>query len=335
MNNSNIDIIVYWVDGNDIEWQRKKSLYKGTSGQDFSPSRYRDWDNLIYLFRGIEKYTPWIRKVYFVSDGQIPRWMNTNNKKLVLVDHKDFIPKEYLPVFNANPIEINFHRINGLSEQFIAMNDDFFFTAPLLPEDFFQRGKPVDILMEYPVMCSGKNPVFSHLLVNDFNIIGKYYDRRQYRKTLKRKFLSIKYGKYVLYNLINLIVPYTNFYGIHTPHFARPYLKSVFSEVWENEEEILKETSSHRFRDEHDVNIYLFRVWNLMKGNFVPGNIHKIGKAFFIVDKNMAPCHAIETQKYKMICINDDCDEETYLYMKEQVIRSFNKILPEKCSFEL
>lgn len=331
---NDIDIVVYWVDGNDIEWQKKKAKYQGKSGQDFSPSRYRDWDNLQYLFRGIEKYAPWVRKVFFVSDGQIPIWMDTSCEKLQIVDHKDYIPEEYLPVFSSHPIELNFHRIKDLSEQFIVMNDDFYFTAPLKPTDFFADGKPVDILMEYPVMCGGNNPGFSDILANTFNVIGKYHERAKYKKALRGKMLSLKYGKYFFYNLLTYIIPYPRFYGVHTPHFARPYLKSVFKEVWEKEPAILEQASSHRFRDDRDVNVYLFRIWNLMKGNFVPGNIHKMGNAFFIHDKDEAVCRAIETQKYKLICINDDCDEDTFAYMKERVIEAFGTILPEKCSFE-
>ena len=31
--------------------------------------RYRDWDNLRYWFRGMEKYAPWVRKIHFCHMG--------------------------------------------------------------------------------------------------------------------------------------------------------------------------------------------------------------------------------------------------------------------------
>ena len=329
-----IDMIVYWVDGNDPEWQKKKAVYAAESGQDSSSGRYRDWDNLQYLFRGIEKFAPWIHRVFFVSDGQIPKWMNTNCPKLRIVDHKDYIPSEYLPVFNANPIELNFHRIEDLSEQFLVANDDCFFTSMTKETDFFINGMPVEIFMEYPIMCGGNNMIFSHMLANDFNAIGKAYERKEYKKRLRNKILSPKYGRYFFYNLAMYIAPFPRFYGMLTPHFTRPYLKSSFTEAWENEYELLDQTCSHRFRDERDVNIYLIRMRNLMQGNFEPRNIFKYGNAFFIHEENDDVCKAIEKQSYKTICVNDDCGEAVFENMKRKVNRSFEKILPEKCMFE-
>ena len=54
-NNSNIDIVIPWVDGSDPEWQSefKKYAALSTGRDDNSQIRYRDWDNLQYLFRDI------------------------------------------------------------------------------------------------------------------------------------------------------------------------------------------------------------------------------------------------------------------------------------------
>ena len=55
--NEAIDIVILWVDGNDEKWKKERSQYSVNYGkQDASDSRYRDWDNLKYLFRGIEKF---------------------------------------------------------------------------------------------------------------------------------------------------------------------------------------------------------------------------------------------------------------------------------------
>jgi len=97
-------------------------------------ARYRDRDILRYWFRGVEKYANWVHRVYFVTDNQKPSWLNTACPKLEMVDHTDFIPSCYLPTFNANTIELNFHRINGLSEHFVAFNDDMFINQPVTPD---------------------------------------------------------------------------------------------------------------------------------------------------------------------------------------------------------
>lgn len=330
-----IDFVIYWVDGGDKKWQAKRDQFlPDFSKQDAAVERYRDWDNLVYLFRGIEKYASWVNKVYFITDEQVPGWLNTEYPNLVLVDHKDFIPGEYLPVFNANPIEINLHRIRDLAERFVVFNDDFFITDYLKPTDFFKEGLPVDIFMEYPVMCGGESPVFPHILVNDFNVIGRHFERNDYKKRLRNKILSPRYGKYLFYNILQYFSPYPKFHGLLTPHFARPYLKSSFYELWEQEGEVLDLTCHHRFRDISDVNIYVFRIWNLMKGNFYPANIFKMGKAYFLSGNKPEVYNAIETHQYKLICLNDSCAEEIFPIVSRQIKHSFEKIFPQKSCFE-
>ena len=59
----------------------EKILY-ATSDGDKSVNRFRDCDNLQYIFRGIEEYMPWVNKIFFVTWGHLPKWLNTNNKKI-------------------------------------------------------------------------------------------------------------------------------------------------------------------------------------------------------------------------------------------------------------
>ena len=330
------DIIIYWVDGGDPEWTAKRERYATTDPDHRNPSRFRDWELLKYLFRGIDKFAPWAGNVFFVSDGQIPEWLDTAAPRLKIIDHKDYIPEEYLPVFSANPIELNFHRIEGLSEQFVVFNDDMFLTAETQEDMFFRDGMPVDILMEYPIMCSGRDPVFSHILCNDFNTLGKHFKRSEYKKRLRSKILSPKYGKYFFYNLMSRITPFPNLYGFLTPHFPRPYLRSSYEEVWAAEGDLLDKTCRNRFRSGEDVNMYLIRLWNMLKGNFVPGNIFKHGRAFFISEeKDVADMEsALAKKDYRMICINDECSDQVFEKVKDRVIAVMEGILPDMSSFE-
>ena len=121
-----MDIIIAWVDGNDPEWQEEFNSYKGIKDGNTDPSRFRDWENFHFLFRGIEKFAPWVEKVHLVTWGHLPNWLNTDHPQLNIVNHKDYIPNEYLPTFNSHTIELNFHRIKELSEEYIYVNDDMF-----------------------------------------------------------------------------------------------------------------------------------------------------------------------------------------------------------------
>ena len=107
-----IDFVVMWVDGGDPIWQAKKAEYSksvDTSKNSMnSVKAYRDWGTFKYWFRGVEKYAPWVNKVYLVTDQQKPSWLNIASEKLVLVDHSDILRKDYLPVFSANPQKLTF-----------------------------------------------------------------------------------------------------------------------------------------------------------------------------------------------------------------------------------
>ena len=131
-----IDFVVTWVDGGDPIWQAKKAKYSGavdTSKNSMnSVKAYRDWGTFKYWFRGVEKFAPWVNKVYLVTDQQKPSWLDINSEKLVLVDHTEIICNDYLPVFSANPIESNIHRIPGLSEHFVFFNESPLYTYILI-----------------------------------------------------------------------------------------------------------------------------------------------------------------------------------------------------------
>ena len=66
-----IDFVITWVDGSDDRWQKEKQKTRKHLGivadVDDRKERYRDWDNLQYWFRGVEKYAPWVRKIHFVT----------------------------------------------------------------------------------------------------------------------------------------------------------------------------------------------------------------------------------------------------------------------------
>ena len=76
-----IDIVMPWVDDKDPEWRKSKAEYSHelTKTEDNSDMRFRDWENLRYWFRGIEKFAPWVHKVQLTSD----RTQYTQNKRTI------------------------------------------------------------------------------------------------------------------------------------------------------------------------------------------------------------------------------------------------------------
>ena len=186
-----IDIVITWVDGKNTEWLKKFNLYVGEKNRkdiDCEENRYYDTGLLKYWFRGIEKCAPWVNKVYFVSDNQIPDWLNTANSKLVIVSHTDYIPSKYLPTFSSHPIELNFHKIAGLSEHFIYFNDDMFLLNPTSPDYFFKAGLPkaTAIFSLMHLKMPGIKDGIRDIICNDIYAINKFFSPR---KTIKENLL--------------------------------------------------------------------------------------------------------------------------------------------------
>ena len=283
MKQEGIDFVITWVDGSDRKWLEEKALYDGKGRIDDNEERYRDWNILKFWFRGVEKYAPWVRKIHFVTWGHLPKWLNTEHEKLHIVRHEDYIPKEYLPVFNSNLIEIYMHKIEGLSENFVYFNDDFLLINKTKPEDFFKDGKPRDMLAFQPVVANPLNPVMSHLYMNNSLVLCKHFNKRENVKTHPGNYFKIGYPPlYFFYNMLELAFPlYTGFYTVHGPS---PFCKATFEEIWEKEAEALEAMSHNRFRCNTDLTPYLFREWQKLSNNFVPTNILK-DFAYFNIGK--------------------------------------------------
>ena len=142
MRNEKIDFVITWGSNDDPEWKKQYEYYSAKAGRtvDSSIYRYRDWDMLYFLFRGIEKFAPLFNKVYFVTNANPPKLMNTKHPKLVVLNDKDIVPSQYMPIFSCFPIEFNFHRIEGLSDKFVYFCDDMFIIDNVFPTHFFRNG---------------------------------------------------------------------------------------------------------------------------------------------------------------------------------------------------
>ena len=285
------------------------------------------------MFRGIEKNANWVNNVFLVTWGHIPNWLNTENEKLKIVNHKEFIPKEYLPTFSANPIELNIHRIKGLSNQFVFFNDDQFIIGKVKDTDFFYKGLPCDSAILNPHISQR---IFkTHMEAIDMDIINDYFDKNQSIKKHFFKWFNLKYGKDNLKTL--LLMPWNKFPGFVHHHGPSSFLKEVYEEVWEKEFEALNETCLRKFRTPFDLNQWLMSGWQVAKGVFYPRSSHFVENMVINDDEknNEYVYNVITKQKRKVICVNDMLQNaNAFDTEKEKLIRSFERIFPEKSSFE-
>ena len=327
---TDIDIVLIWVDDTDIEWQKAKSLYEGNNSKfNVNNVRYRDWDTLRFWFRGVEMYAPWVRKIHFVTCGHVPSWLNLKHPKLHFVKHSDYIPERFLPTFSSHPIELNIHRIPDLSDKFIYFNDDVFLISPVQPSDFFIKNLPCDCAILNPQIADRYG--IGSIVSNDLGIIADHYNfKEQFRKNIN-KWINYKYGLLLLRTF--LLLPWGRYLGFYEPHVALAYLKSTFKDVWEKEPELLEQVCSNKFRSDSDVNQWLMRYWQLASGNFIPRK-PGIGKMYSAVDIDQIESIFAEN-RYKMICINDSESIVDIASNKNRLHHLFDKKFPDKSSFEL
>lgn len=330
-----IDFVVPWVDGNDPEWKAEKALYQTEKNNDSnSVNRFRDWGLLPYWFRAVEKYTPWVNKIYFITWGHIPQFLNTANPKLQIINHRDFIPEEYLPTFSSHAIEANIHRIKELGEYFVYFNDDTFILRPMPVTSFFRDKLPCTYGGEYPIELVGKIDIWQHAAVNDLGVINAHFDKRRQVKCFGKKYRSLLYRWQDNVRTLAAETLFPNeFTGFRNLHAPAAYLKQTFKEVWKAEPELLHTTSQCRFRRADGVNQWVFLWWQIASGNFSPAIIDNIVNS---VDENSINdmCSIIESQSHDMICINDPEHDVNFEFLSEQLKKAFMTILPDKSSFE-
>jgi len=332
MSTNEIDFVVPWVDGQDLDWQKEfKEHNKNDSYCDTTFKRYRDWGLLRYWFRGVEQYAPWVRKIFFVTSGHVPDWLDLNNPKLVVVKHEDYIPSEYLPTFSSHPIEVNMHRIKGLSEKFVYFNDDFFLLDHLKKTDFFRGDLPVDMAGEFPNYF--ESPVISSIHINNTILINKNFNKRKFIMKNLSKWYNPKYKELAICSL--LLSPWSRFVGFYCHHLPQPFLKSTFNEVWAKEYESLHETSLNKFRSRNDVNQYAFKLWQICTGKFYPFNKRDHSELFLLTEENYESARdLIISGKKKVVCINDEGEfGEDFEKIKSILINAFESKLT-KSTFE-
>ena len=338
-----IDFVLPWVDGSDKEWLALKRKYEETEGRAKSSdpnangeNRYRDYGLLQYWFRAVERFAPWVNRVFFVTCGQKPDWLNESNPKLRLVDHKDFIPAEYLPTFQARSIELNFHRIPDLSEHFVFFDDDMFLLRPVKPAFYFKKGLPVipcDLGMPRWLGCSNTG----RTVINNCGILNQNLDveRLIWKNIWKYTDIRALGVSRVAKNLASIVVNRTIIPGTFG-HFPSAQLKSTFDEIWDKAYWIMDSTSRSRFRGDDTVNQWLLSAWNMVSGRFYPANEKKRGVYFGLTKDSLSGvCEVIQKQLAPQLCLNDKSIAASEMdYCIREISKAFDRLLPEKSSFE-
>jgi hypothetical protein len=187
------------------------------------PSRFSDHGELRYALRALDQFAPWVRKIFLVTNGQVPDWLDCSSDRVTIVCHDELFPdRNDLPTFNSHAIELHLHRIPGLSEHYLYFNDDVFLGSPVAPDDFNSPLTGQRIYFEDWGM-----PFFT-----DGSTLGRALTRTQ-------QLLNARYGENRKWRAI-----------AHTPQI---YKRSILQEVEGIWAEDFRRTSRNRFRAADDV----------------------------------------------------------------------------------
>lgn len=90
-----------------------------------------------------------------------------------------------------------------------------------------------------------------------------------------------------------------------------------------------------KFRKTGNVNQWLMKFWQLAAGNYTVRR-DSFAYCYHVKEYNYPDlCRDIPSQKHNMICINDTSETTDFEVKKQGVIDAFEKLLPEKSTFEL
>lgn len=137
-----VDLLVTYVNYKDSQWIADYEKVAHTRLNAVTEARFRSFGTLRYLFRGIDKFMPYVDEVILIvsKETQVPKWVNKSVVRVIT--HDKFIPANDIPTFNSCTIESAFHRIPGLDPYIIYTNDDIFPIKESTVEDFFTNGLP-------------------------------------------------------------------------------------------------------------------------------------------------------------------------------------------------
>lgn len=326
LSNSKIDFVILWVDGNDTKWQKERNKYTQNE-KEKSVVRFRDWDLLKYWFRGVEKYASWVNNIYFITYGHVPNWLNLNAKNLKIINHENFISKQYLPTFNSNAIELNLGNIKELSNKFVLFNDDVYLFNEVEQNDFFLGNKVKDIFLENPIVAT--SDPYNYTQYNNMSLINSMFDKKNYIKD--KKYYNFKYGIRSVASIIES--KHEKFVGFYNQHITQPYLKKYFNLMWKENFKDCDDTCNSKFRNSNNISHYAIRYMQMLNGDFEPRKFN-FGRSFELSHNNTELYNQFEKSNYKVICINDSDQSIDFYKTRKELIDLFEKKFPDKSQYE-
>jgi hypothetical protein len=310
-----IDAVITWVDGNDPIHRSKMEKYmvdKSAINTKSVRTRYDEVNEIEFSVKSILKYAKFVRKIFIVTDNQIPDFLKDKEKAkkeyptVVIIDHTAIFEGfyQYLPTFNCRSIESMLCKIPGLAEHFLYFNDDVFLLNETKISDFF--------INSYPVIRG---------------FWTKFYEDIWYKKV--QKFLYIHMGEGAKRNRpgfknaqqnIAKILGFKNY--VRLDHTVAPLRKSTFENYYLKNLDILDRNLKHRFRHiEQYNNQSLGNHLEIKKENYVLKNDYQLvyfqnyKKPFWWLKFKLKRVESDQEKLFLCMQSLDQCTQEKLTYI--------------------
>jgi hypothetical protein len=243
-----------WVDGSDPRWLEKRRRSQPSGSEDAAAAagdqtemRFRNRDELRFSLRSVAAFFPMVRRIYVVTDDQVPEWLDVEHPAISVVDHRTiFDDPSWLPTFNSNAIETQLANIPGIAEHWLYFNDDVMLLGPCTEQAFF--------------LASGLGRSFLESERSQYGDPSASFHNSKNAVLNSSRVLAATLGK-----------SFHQFH-LHTPFALRT---SVFREMGDVFSEVLESTARSRFRAATDVAPIssLYQWYALATGRHVPSMI--------------------------------------------------------------
>jgi stealth protein CR2/Stealth-like protein len=311
-----IDIVYTWVDGNDPDWQERKNASLASLGKEqintiaTNASRFISRDELKYSLRSITTYAPWVRRIFLVTDDQLPPWLDHSHPGLTVVSHRAlFGDTGVLPTFNSHAIESRLHRIPGLAEHFVYFNDDMFLGRPVAPTAFFHANGIAKFFLSRAQLEAGPATVFDAPVT----AAGKN----------NRRHIAERFGRSITQKMQH--VPY-------------PLQKSVLEEIERGLPDEVLQTAEHPFRHPGDLSIpsSLQHYWAFLTRRAVPGSIRYTYADLAHPSTPVQLAFLLNRRHCDVFCLNDTDSAAVALNEQAAMMADFlPQYFPFRSPFEL
>ena len=134
-----VDVVIPWVNSSDPDWIEARAKFEGVAvSEGEAAMRWKEHNELLFAIRSIYLNLPWVRRIHIVCMGNAPTWLNKDDGRIQIVPESAiFRNSSHLPTFNSVAVESQIHLIPGLADKYIELNDEFMFSGPVWPHDFW------------------------------------------------------------------------------------------------------------------------------------------------------------------------------------------------------